>query len=161
MDRGRFEASYARGRLAGTYLFVGPPGVGKHRFALALAQALLCERQPSGPLTACGACDACKQVAARSHPDLILVDSSLGVDAVDETAELLATCPTTAHIPIVRRRESDPDFHKVKRLGVTVPSQRPFLGDWWVPRNAWTTWKDLPMRVEEYFGEIEEYRDDG
>jgi len=65
------------------------------------------------------------------------------------------------HIPIVRRSERDPDFHRVKRLGVTVPSQRPFLGDWWVPRNAWTTWKDLPMRLEEYFGEIEEYRDDG
>ena len=35
-------------------------------------------------------------------PDLILVDSSLGSDAADETAELLATCPVTAHIPIVR-----------------------------------------------------------
>jgi hypothetical protein len=64
------------------------------------------------------------------------------------------------HIPIVRRSERDPDFHRVRRLGVSVPSQRPFLGDWWVPRNAWTTWKDLPMRLEEYFGEIEEYRED-
>jgi hypothetical protein len=64
------------------------------------------------------------------------------------------------HIPIVRRSERDPDFHKVKQMGVTVPSQRPFLGDWWVPRNAWTTWKDLPMRLEDYFGEIEEYRED-
>ena len=64
------------------------------------------------------------------------------------------------HIPIIRRSERDPHFHQVKRLGVSVPSQRPFLGDWWVPRNAWTTWKDLPMRLEEYFGEIEEYRED-
>jgi hypothetical protein len=64
------------------------------------------------------------------------------------------------HIPIIRRSERDPHFHLVKRLGASVPSQRPFLGDWWVPRNAWTTWKDLPMRLEEYFGEIEEYREE-
>jgi len=56
------------------------------------------------------------------------------------------------HIPIIRRSERDPHFHKARRLGTTVPSQRPFLGDWWVPRNAWTTWKDLPGRLEEYFG---------
>ena len=35
-------------------------------------------------------------------PDLILVDSSLGSDAAEETAELLSTCPATAHIPIIR-----------------------------------------------------------
>jgi CheY-like chemotaxis protein len=35
-------------------------------------------------------------------PDLILLDSSFGPDAADETAELLTTCPATAHIPIVR-----------------------------------------------------------
>jgi CheY-like chemotaxis protein len=35
-------------------------------------------------------------------PDLILVDSSLGAGAAKETAELLSTCPATAHIPIVR-----------------------------------------------------------
>lgn len=35
-------------------------------------------------------------------PDLILVDSSLGPDAADETTELLTTCPATGHIPIVR-----------------------------------------------------------
>jgi hypothetical protein len=65
------------------------------------------------------------------------------------------------HIPIIRRSERDPHFHKVRRLGVTVPSQRPFLGDWWVPRNAWTTWKDLPAQLEAYFGEVEECREDG
>ncbi len=42
-------------------------------------------------------------VKASCHlPDLILVDSSLGQDAADETTELLATCPATAHIPIIR-----------------------------------------------------------
>jgi CheY-like chemotaxis protein len=35
-------------------------------------------------------------------PDLILLDSSFGREEADETAELLTTCPATAHIPIVR-----------------------------------------------------------
>jgi CheY-like chemotaxis protein len=35
-------------------------------------------------------------------PDLILVDSSLVLEGVDDTTELLSTCPATAHIPIVR-----------------------------------------------------------
>lgn len=42
-------------------------------------------------------------VKASCHlPDLIVVDSSLGEDDVKETTELLATCPATAHIPVVR-----------------------------------------------------------
>ena len=35
-------------------------------------------------------------------PDVILMGSSLGRDAAAETAELLTTCPSTSHIPIVR-----------------------------------------------------------
>jgi hypothetical protein len=57
------------------------------------------------------------------------------------------------HIPIVRVSERDPHFGKVVRTGIVTPSERPFHGDWWVPRNAWTTWKDLPVRLEEYFSE--------
>ena len=36
-------------------------------------------------------------------PDLILVDASLA-DGASEAADLLSTCPATAHIPIVRLR---------------------------------------------------------
>jgi CheY-like chemotaxis protein len=42
-------------------------------------------------------------VKASCHlPDFIVVDESLGDDAVSETTELLATCPSTSHIPVVR-----------------------------------------------------------
>ena len=41
-------------------------------------------------------------VKASCHlPDIILV-GSLGDQGVEETTELLSTCPATAHIPIVR-----------------------------------------------------------
>ncbi len=35
-------------------------------------------------------------------PDLVLLDASLGDTEVAETARLLAGCPATAHIPVVR-----------------------------------------------------------
>lgn len=62
-----------RDRLASTYLFVGPPGVGKRTFALKLAEALLCEANPEIELDPCHSCPACRQVRARTHPDLMLV----------------------------------------------------------------------------------------
>ncbi len=60
------------GRLPHAFLFVGPEGVGKHLFALTLAQALLCERAEPNELNPCGVCPACLQVQAKSHPDLLL-----------------------------------------------------------------------------------------
>jgi DNA polymerase-3 subunit delta' len=69
----RFRRSIVRNRLASTYLFVGPAGVGKHTFALKLAQALLCSANPPQELEACGNCPSCQQVSAKTHPDLILI----------------------------------------------------------------------------------------
>jgi hypothetical protein len=57
------------------------------------------------------------------------------------------------YIPIVRVSERDPHFHKIVRTGVNTPSERPFHSDWWVATNAWTTWKDLWMRLEGYFSD--------
>lgn len=69
----RFRRALARNRLASTFLFVGPAGIGKMMFARELAKALLCERHEEAELLACGTCPACQQVAAGSHPDLEIV----------------------------------------------------------------------------------------
>ena len=68
----RFVRADAQGRLAGTYLFIGPPGVGKGCFALALARALVCEAPRPG-LVPCGGCASCIQAAAGTHPDIDVV----------------------------------------------------------------------------------------
>ncbi len=69
----RFQKSAQRNRLASTYLFVGPSGIGKRTFALKLAQSLLCTATAESELNACGQCPSCQQVMSGSHPDLITV----------------------------------------------------------------------------------------
>lgn len=56
------------GALHHAYLFVGPPGAGKVQAALWLAQIANCEaREEERP---CDVCQACRLIAARSHPDV-------------------------------------------------------------------------------------------
>jgi DNA polymerase-3 subunit delta' len=69
----KFRAMLAGGRLASTFLFVGPAGVGKGGFAVRLAATLLCQNRAAAALDPCGICPACQQVAAGTHPDLLRV----------------------------------------------------------------------------------------
>lgn len=69
----QFRCALQRGRLASSFLFAGPAGIGKRTFALKLAEALLCERRPAESLDPCGACPPCIQVMAGTHPDVDLV----------------------------------------------------------------------------------------
>jgi DNA polymerase-3 subunit delta' len=66
----QFRRTLASGRLASTYLFVGPPGIGKRRFALEFAHALLCSESEDAALAPCGRCESCQLFAAGNHPDL-------------------------------------------------------------------------------------------
>lgn len=61
-----------RGRLAGSFLFIGPAGIGKGLFATRLAQALACRATGPG-LVPCGRCPSCAQAAAGTHPDIDVV----------------------------------------------------------------------------------------
>jgi DNA polymerase-3 subunit delta' len=69
----RFKKALARGRLASTFLFVGPEGVGKRSFALALAKSLLCQTRDEAELNPCGECPSCLQVEAGQHPDIHVI----------------------------------------------------------------------------------------
>lgn len=69
----QFRRAMMRGRLASSFLFAGPPGIGKRAFALKLAQAMLCQTRPEQALDPCETCAACVQVSAGTHPDLEVV----------------------------------------------------------------------------------------
>ncbi len=90
-----FNSSIRKGRLSHAYLFAGPDGIGKKRFARMLAQCLMCsarnahqglltgdEPAADAGLDACGQCAGCKQVAAGSHPDLFVVGRPEGKSAL-------------------------------------------------------------------------------
>jgi DNA polymerase-3 subunit delta' len=69
----QFRRALGRGRMASTFLFTGPAGIGKRLFAERLAQALLCPTA-DGELNPCGRCDSCVQVTSHTHPDLITIE---------------------------------------------------------------------------------------
>jgi len=69
----QFRRALGRGRLASSFLFAGPEGVGKRTFALKLAQALLCGTRPEEAMDPCRQCPSCLQVQAQTHPDLYVV----------------------------------------------------------------------------------------
>lgn len=74
----RLRRTVEAGRLASTYLFVGPEGIGKRSFARALACSLLCNGSGDRSLTACGDCASCTMLAGGSHPDLLEVGKPEG-----------------------------------------------------------------------------------
>lgn len=68
----------AHDRVASTYLFAGPQGVGKDRVAHALAQVMNCtQRRPPPDLDACGECRPCKLIATGHHPDVLILQREL------------------------------------------------------------------------------------
>ncbi len=88
----RLSATRRQGRLAHGLLFTGAAGIGKHRFALALAQSLFCA-DSSDQGRPCGECPGCRAFVAGSHPDFHLVapeaDSKSGEIKVDAIRELI------------------------------------------------------------------------
>jgi len=68
------------GRVAHTYLFTGPEGIGKRHVAKHLAAMLHC----SAPTPPCGECAACARVAADAHPDVALVTPEGGRLKIDQ-----------------------------------------------------------------------------
>jgi len=78
------KAMLGSGRISHSYIFIGPPGVGKKTFANIFAKALLCRGNGQEP---CDICISCRQFESGNHPDVYRVVSgkkSIGVDAIRE-----------------------------------------------------------------------------
>ena len=84
----------ASGRLAQSFVFAGPRGVGKTTTARILARALNCVTGPTAD--PCGECDACREIAEGRDVDVMEIDGATytGIDAVREViVEPLSIAP--------------------------------------------------------------------
>ena len=90
----------ATDRLAQSFIFAGPRGVGKTTTARILARALNCVNGPTAE--PCGTCDACREIAEGRDVDVMEIDGATytGVDAVREVivngVPIFAQLPTLA-----------------------------------------------------------------
>ncbi len=67
----RLKSFLREDRLAGTYLFVGPKGIGKALMALEFAKAINCEKGSGDP---CDSCASCVKIVKMEHPDVHIID---------------------------------------------------------------------------------------
>lgn len=80
----------AEGRLASTLLFAGPPGIGKKKAALALAQALVCDRgSAGGGLEPCGECSSCQRLEHGRSEALLVISPDGAQIKIDQAREAL------------------------------------------------------------------------
>jgi DNA polymerase-3 subunit delta' len=108
-DQRRMVATAVRSRrLPQVLLVTGPGGVGKQRFALWLAQLVLCERPGLEP---CGECRPCRLVRSLSHADVHWF------------------------VPIPRPKASDPDkqIEEAAEALAAVMEERRGTGRWTTP----------------------------
>ena len=106
------QRNLTTGKLAGSWMFAGPQGVGKFALAVELARTVLCDqprkekngkRVPGLPadfaLTLpCGTCESCRAIANTNHPDLHIITKEL-IRYHDKTGKSKGT---TLSIDVIR-----------------------------------------------------------
>src|SRR4029078_5231138 len=76
----------AAGRIAQSFVFSGPRGVGKTTTARILARGLNC--QQGATAEPCGACDACVEIAQGRDIDVMEIDAATNTQ-VDKVREII------------------------------------------------------------------------
>lgn len=77
-----------RQQITGSFLFVGPAGVGKRKSAWSFIQQTLCEKRVTFE-EACGHCGACRRVASHQHESVLFVEPDGAFIKVEQGQEIL------------------------------------------------------------------------
>jgi DNA polymerase-3 subunit delta' len=99
-QRALLAAAVTRDTLPQSLLFAGPPGIGKRRAAVALAQRLNCTAPVDAD--ACGACASCTRIARGVHPDLLVLEP--GESGAIKIAQVREAVDRAAYRPFEGRR---------------------------------------------------------
>ncbi len=129
------------GGLTHAWLFTGPPGSGRSVAARAFSAALLCGQQ------GCGQCPSCRQVAAGTHPDLLLVRPdglSYGVKQTRDLVLKAAASPVYGGWRIVLFEDADRATEQAANALLKAIEEPP-------PRTVWLlcapSAADLPTTI--------------
>ncbi len=76
-----------RKQLTGSFLFVGPSGVGKKKSAWSFIQQTLCEARID--LQACGICGPCRRVALHQHESVLFLEPDGALIKVEQAQHVL------------------------------------------------------------------------
>jgi DNA polymerase-3 subunit delta' len=98
------ESPGSLGAMTHAWLITGPPGSGRSNLAYAFAAALLCQRG------GCGECADCRNVVARTHPDLSYLATERVIISIDEVREFVVSSqysPSTADYRVVVIEDAD------------------------------------------------------
>lgn len=109
---------------SGSYLFVGPPGVGKIAAARVFAAAILCEDQ-------CGVCSSCTRALKGAHPDVSWIQPeglSFPVESIREATSSAALSPlegsrrviVVEHADLIVERSQNALLKALEEPGVPV-----------------------------------------
>jgi DNA polymerase-3 subunit delta' len=129
------------GGLTHAWLFTGPPGSGRSVAARSFAAALLCDQG------GCGACASCRQVAAGTHPDLLLIKPdglSYGVKQTRDLVLKAAASPVYGGWRIVLFEDADRATEQAANALLKAIEEPP-------PRTVWLlcapSAADLPTTI--------------
>ncbi len=94
-------------RMHHGYIFRGPEGVGKRRFAITLATLLNCSKRSEFEfIEACGTCPSCHKMQTLQHPDLMLIEptgasNTIKIDSIRQVSKFVRNHPFEARYQII------------------------------------------------------------
>ncbi len=121
--RAGIARSVRDGRLAHAYLILGTRGSGRTRFALGVAQLLLCKTESDA---ACGVCSGCRRVERGIHPDLTIVHPSTREELEDpsRTSRLFSDYAESAFDPLALSPQATLGIDQVRGLQAELAKAR-------------------------------------